>query len=144
MGFRESCVTLAREKVKTASEHSMLARMPRPLAPAKEATTIVLSFQDIKAFVSDSVPLKENPLTDQYCGINPRVISCYTFGAPRVGNHAFAAEYAENVPNTWQIVNDLDAVPRVPKFHFMFKHVGRRLIINEDGDIILCPLFVEV
>ncbi|GMH44667.1 hypothetical protein BSKO_12619 [Bryopsis sp. KO-2023] len=80
----------------------------------------------------------------RYCGINPRVISCYTFGAPRVGNHAFAAEYAENVPNTWQIVNDLDAVPRVPKFLFMFKHVGRRLIINEDGDIILCPLFVEV
>ena len=33
-------------------------------------------------------------------------ISCYTFGAPRTGNHAFAYEYNELVPDTWGIIND--------------------------------------
>ena len=28
-----------------------------------------------------------------FCGVAPERISCYTFGCPRVGNHAFAAEY---------------------------------------------------
>ncbi len=33
-------------------------------------------------------------------------VSCYTFGAPRVGNYAFAHEYTTNVPDTWSIIND--------------------------------------
>ena len=33
-------------------------------------------------------------------------ISCYTFGAPRTGNHAFAYEYNDLVPDTWGIIND--------------------------------------
>ncbi len=33
-------------------------------------------------------------------------ISCYTFGAPRTGNHAFAREYNKAVPDTWGIIND--------------------------------------
>ena len=33
-------------------------------------------------------------------------ISCYTFGAPRTGNHAFAYEYNELVPDTWGVIND--------------------------------------
>jgi hypothetical protein len=32
-------------------------------------------------------------------------IQCYTYGAPRTGNHAFAREYLQCVPHTWQIVN---------------------------------------
>lgn len=28
-------------------------------------------------------------------------LACYTFGGPRTGNHAFAAEYNDNVPDTW-------------------------------------------
>ena len=32
--------------------------------------------------------------------------SCYTFGAPRTGNHAWAAEYEDLVPDTWHIIND--------------------------------------
>ncbi len=33
-------------------------------------------------------------------------VSCYTFGAPRTGNHAFAREYNAAVPDTWSIIND--------------------------------------
>ena len=39
-------------------------------------------------------------------------ISCYTFGAPRTGNHAFAWDYNAAVPDTWAIINDQDAVVR--------------------------------
>ncbi len=30
---------------------------------------------------------------------------CYTYGAPRTGNHAFARDYRRSVPNTWQVIN---------------------------------------
>lgn len=33
-------------------------------------------------------------------------LACYTFGAPRVGSHLFAADHEAVVPDTWSIVND--------------------------------------
>ena len=33
-------------------------------------------------------------------------ISCYTFGAPRTGNHAYALEYCAAVPDTWHVINN--------------------------------------
>jgi hypothetical protein len=33
-------------------------------------------------------------------------LHCYTFGAPRTGNHAFAAESSRLVPETWHVIND--------------------------------------
>ena len=48
---------------------------------------------------------------------------CYVFGAPRVGNHAFARDYDKLVPNTWSIINDqvcavLCSVLRYAGLHF--------------------------
>ena len=36
---------------------------------------------------------------------NTQVV-CYTFAAPRTGNHAFAQEYNAAVPDTWSVIND--------------------------------------
>ena len=33
-------------------------------------------------------------------------VMCYSFGAPRTGNHAFAADYNRVVPDTWSIINE--------------------------------------
>ena len=33
----------------------------------------------------------------RHCGVAQDCLTCYTFGCPRVGNHAFAAEYTELV-----------------------------------------------
>ena len=33
-------------------------------------------------------------------------VLCYSFGAPRTGNHAFAKEYNRMVPDTWAVIND--------------------------------------
>ena len=39
-------------------------------------------------------------------GVDLRV-ACYTFGAPRVGNHAFAKEFNAIVNDCWHVINDL-------------------------------------
>lgn len=33
-------------------------------------------------------------------------VTTYTFGAPRVGNHAFANDFNAVVPDAWSIIND--------------------------------------
>lgn len=42
----------------------------------------------------------------QACGKDDAEIMCYSFGAPRTGNHAFAKDYNSVVPDTWSIIND--------------------------------------
>eukprot|EP00208_Stichococcus_sp_RCC1054_P005346 CAMPEP_0206142186 /NCGR_PEP_ID=MMETSP1473-20131121/15880_1 /ASSEMBLY_ACC=CAM_ASM_001109 /TAXON_ID=1461547 /ORGANISM="Stichococcus sp, Strain RCC1054" /LENGTH=1445 /DNA_ID=CAMNT_0053537075 /DNA_START=238 /DNA_END=4575 /DNA_ORIENTATION=- len=69
-------------------------------------------------------------------------VSCYTFGAPRTGNHAFAKDYNQVVPDTWSVINDQDAVTRAAKFG-IFKRPGHRVLINSRGDMLVRPSFVE-
>jgi Lipase (class 3) len=70
-------------------------------------------------------------------------ISCYTFGAPRVGNHAWAREYNSKISETWQLINSDDVVTRAGKFFILFKHVGHRVLLNRRGDLVVRPSFVE-
>ena len=79
----------------------------------------------------------------RHCGVASDRVTVYTFGCPRVGNHAFAREYEAAVPDTWHVVNDLDAVARTPKFWVLYKRAGKRMVINPKGDGILDPLFME-
>ena len=46
-------------------------------------------------------------------GATPAV-TCYTFGSPRAGNHAFAAEYNQLVPDTWHVINDQVGTGELP------------------------------
>ena len=48
-------------------------------------------------------------------------VKVYTWGTPRVGNHAFAREYNRRLPDTWQVINSDDAVTRAGKFGFLYK-----------------------
>ena len=41
-------------------------------------------------------------------------LACYTIGGPRVGNHAFALDHAEVVPDTWNVINDQVALVQHP------------------------------
>lgn len=53
------------------------------------------------------------------------IIHCHGFGGPRVGNHKFAAYYAEHErlnKNTWQVKDFEDIVPMIP-FSHRFCHV---------------------
>ena len=46
--------------------------------------------------------------------LNQGVDVVYTFGQPRVGNDAFAAYYANKLPNTFRVINNADIVPHLP------------------------------
>ena len=35
----------------------------------------------------------------------PDKVTCMTFGAPRTGNHSFARDLEEMVPDTWHVIN---------------------------------------
>ncbi|KAK9837540.1 hypothetical protein WJX84_004530 [Apatococcus fuscideae] len=71
------------------------------------------------------------------------MLACYTLGAPRLGNHAFAKLFRETVPDCWSLINDQDVVARRGKLLFMYKRPGHRAIINSRGDLIVRPSYAE-
>lgn len=59
------------------------------------------------------------------------------------GNYSFSDVYNACVPLTFRVVNDRDVVTSIPKFLFLFKHVGQEVIIDRNGNYIFNPSFVE-
>lgn len=63
-----------------------------------------------------------------------------TFGAPKVGNVNFVRHFNETVPNAFRIVNDADAIARLPQSVggdrplYRYGHAGRTTLINENGE----------
>lgn len=60
----------------------------------------------------------------------------YTFGAPRVGNHAFQVAFDQRFSNTaFRVVNQGDLVPHLPPEFFGpgFSHTGKSVLFLEDG-----------
>lgn len=51
-------------------------------------------------------------------------MQCYFFGAPRTGNHSFAALHRELVPATWLMANAHDLVAKRGKLLVLYKHAG--------------------
>ncbi|KAL0042227.1 hypothetical protein WJX77_006708 [Trebouxia sp. C0004] len=70
-------------------------------------------------------------------------VVCYTFAAPRTGNHAFAREYNAMVPDTWSLINDQDVVTREGKMLFLYKRPGQRVILNAAGHMMVRPTHME-
>ena len=75
---------------------------------------------------------KENPAVE---------VCCYTYGAPRVGNVAFAS-MCDAAFESWSVINDDDPVPRVP--YFTYKRAGQQVIITTRGDCIVRPGYFEL
>lgn len=60
----------------------------------------------------------------------------YTFGQPRVGNEAFAAECTRRFPGRhFRFVNNNDTVTRVPPSEFGYAHTGELRYIDTEGHI---------
>lgn len=47
----------------------------------------------------------------------------FTFGSPKIGNHAFAKVFNEKVPCCWRVVLAKDPITRLPP-GFSFAHIG--------------------
>ena len=65
-------------------------------------------------------------------------VAVYTFGQPRVGNHPFARYYKANVPHTFRVASEGDAVTAIPFASFwgglaFYKHAGLEVLLDEGG-----------
>ena len=69
-------------------------------------------------------------------------ITVYTYGQPRVGNDAFAYEYNQLIPNHWAVIKGQDAIAAIPKG--LYKRVGHRVLLNDAGEIIVRPTYLEI
>lgn len=67
----------------------------------------------------------------------------YTYGGPRVGNHRWARHFNEIVPDTFRLVCDRDVITGMPKFGWLFKHVGQEVIIDLYGNLLAHPTVVD-
>jgi len=55
-----------------------------------------------------SLPLQPTASGAGEAGCPAVSLSCYTFGAPRTGNHAFARDFNAHVPDCFSIINGQD------------------------------------
>jgi hypothetical protein len=74
-------------------------------------------------------------------------VVCYSFGAPRTGNHAFARDYNHVVPDTWSIINDqvrptFLAGYAAATIWLMDQHINRAL--NHSGTDSIAKIFVKL
>jgi len=72
----------------------------------------------------------------------PNRLFVVTCGSPRVGNAMFRRIFEKSVFNYWRMAFAGDPIPKVPSAPF--SHVGNRVIVRVDGEIILDPTKVEV
>jgi len=77
-------------------------------------------------------------------------IAVYSFGQPRVGNHAFARFYKAHVPHSFRVVSEGDAITSIPfatlcKGVALYKHAGLEVTLEETstGNILVGPTVVE-
>ena len=75
-------------------------------------------------------------------------IAVYTYGQPRVGNHAFARLYKQKVPHTFRVVTEGDAITTTPTAMMCggwYKHAGLEVMLDEGltGNILVGPTVVE-
>ncbi|OQR86269.1 lipase class 3 [Achlya hypogyna] len=82
-------------------------------------------------------------------------VTVYTYGSPRVGNHAFAHAYNQFVPKTFRVVNDADVIVGGPKqavfglycvSSLRYKHVGTAVLLSDRacGTFLVDPNIVEM
>eukprot|EP00892_Ulva_mutabilis_P005825 jgi/Ulvmu1/3614/UM017_0026.1 len=76
-------------------------------------------------------------------GVSPRNIKVYTYGCPRIGNHAFACEVCQVAPDTWHIIHDQDVVTQAMKLLGLYKRAGQRVVVTRRGDLIVRPNHFE-
>eukprot|EP00898_Chlorokybus_atmophyticus_P002450 jgi/Chlat1/3205/Chrsp22S03485 len=79
-------------------------------------------------------------------GLAPADVTVYTFGSPRLGNHAFAVNYESKVPRTFRVVLVRDMVAKLPppwRSLFGFKHAGQLVLLDRHAGMLLNPSFAD-
>ncbi|PSC75484.1 alpha beta-hydrolase [Micractinium conductrix] len=77
------------------------------------------------------------------CCVDASQVHCYTFGAPRPGNHAFARDYRATVPNSFDVIHADDTITRNGKFLVLYKRAAHRVVLSPSGDLLVRPSLIE-
>lgn len=67
-------------------------------------------------------------------------LAVYTFGAPRVSDSEYQEVYNSIVPNCYNVINDSDPIPRIPKW---FKRLGTEVWLTEKGKVVMKPTWYQ-
>jgi hypothetical protein len=122
--------------------------LPSDDAPTRKDTgfdDVFLSpFDDKKWFHGEESPSAQKEKTLR---LQP-AIALYSYGQPRVGNHAFSRLYKQRVPHTFRVVNEGDALTTLPNTVMLggqYKQAGLEVMLDEGctGNIIVGPTVVE-
>ena len=69
---------------------------------------------------------------DIQCNVPGKTVSCYTYGAPKVGNNKFATTCQKQIPEMFRFVNGADIVPSIPPG--AFEHAGELIQFGESKE----------
>lgn len=72
-----------------------------------------------------------------------KILNCYTYGSPRVGDRLWAETYDKLRVPTFRCTHSNDPVPRTPSF-IRFRHVGTRVYVKDTGGTIVRPSWWEL
>lgn len=64
--------------------------------------------------------------------LSNKIVSLYTFGMPRVGDKTYAYNHAQEVPNSWRIIQRSDVVPRLPSTDRGYYHHRTTILYDND------------
>jgi len=73
------------------------------------------------------------------------VTGVWTFGKPRVGNHAYVTAYARAAehygvhPSMWRVVSTADAIPHLPPNDLGYCHEGTEVFYKDETTYQICP-----
>lgn len=66
-----------------------------------------------------------------------------SFGMPRTGNRWFVRGFRKQVDFSWNILNDRDIIGQVPPKSFGYRHIGTKVLIDDNSRLIVEPNFFE-
>jgi len=71
--------------------------------------------------------------------VGPDNLHLITFGAPKVGNQAWAEQIEAKLPNAVRVVHDRDVVPHVPLTNVLpYSQYGQEIFENAEGNLEVC------
>jgi hypothetical protein len=127
----------------SGAEDFFLLPSPSESTPEARLKSRMMFFSSDETQTSDNVPRFRT------MHLQPP-IAVYTYGQPRLGNHAFARLYKKRVPHTFRVACEGDAFTTMPPtllcgWSGIYKHAGLEVMLDEGctGNILVGPTVVE-
>ena len=116
------------------------------LAALELAVNLPVMLEALAAEECFYVPQAEGQRNLHYSLLSPLPrLALYTYGSPRIGNHAFVHYVERMVKTVYRVRVNGDLVTMMPKFAGFYRHLGTEVFVDEEenGNIIVSPTIME-